>query len=592
MDELIGRVIGKYRIEVFLGGGGQAKVYKAYHPALDTYVAIKVLPPYFAAEEGFVERFKQEARVIARLRHPNIVTVYDFGEEQGLIYIIMDYVTGGTLASRLGRPLPLDTTFHIVEQIGWALDCAHSQGVVHRDVKPSNVLMAREDWVLLSDFGIARVMETTVRLTRTGVGIGTPEYMSPEQGQGLAVDGRSDLYSLGILLYEMLTGCVPFKAETPFGTVLKHVTESPPPPRVHNPNIPEAVEAVIVKALAKQPEERYQSAGEMLQALHGALTPTPALPRQQGRGITPTQTIVPVRREPTPVPAAPPVARPRLALPFNPALLLLPVVALVLIVGGILLTRGPSPAAEATPTVPALAMLTPTQPPPYQGEGEVEVQPSPYQGEGRVGVEASPTLVPTSTPVPTRAPTQSPTGTPIVPTATLEPTDTPVVLVATATTRPTDTPTVVPPTATVTPTAVAPTPTPRPQPTPTPTPKPTATPLGYLTPLLVEPANGAQFGGGSIWLRWRWDGQLGPDEHFDVRVWQEGQPHFGVVWTEKPEHLLNLDALNEGWYYWSIAVISGRDGKWEKDLSPESEERSFYRSGGPPPPGPSPLPTR
>jgi len=577
-DELIGRVIGKYRIEAFLGGGGQAKVYKAYHPALDAYVAIKILPPYFAAEEGFVERFKQEARVIARLRHPNIVTVYDFGEEQGLIYIVMDYVEGGTLASRLGRPLPLDTTLHIVEQIGRALDYAHSQGVIHRDVKPGNVLMAREDWMLLSDFGIARVMETTVRLTRTGVGIGTPEYMSPEQGQGLPVDGRSDLYSLGILLYEMLTGCVPFKAETPFGTVLKHVTEPPPPPRVHNPNIPEAIEAVIVRTLAKQPEERYPSAGEMLQALQEALTPIPALPRQQGREITPTQTIVPVRREPTPVPAAPPVTRPRLALPFNPALLLLPVVALVLIVGGILLTR--------------------------QGSKE--------QG-------TSSTTVPTHTP--TRASTE--TLIPVVPTATLETTDTPVVLVTTAIPRPTDTLTLVPPTATATsvppaatprptetsspvpPTATAtpvpptatvtsvpPTPTPRPQPTPTPTPKPTATPVGYQAPLLVEPAQGAQFGGGQVWLRWRWDGQLGPDEHFDVRVWQEGKPHYGVAWTEKPEHLLNLDALGGGGYYWSVAVIRGRDGKWEKDLSPEAEARSFYRSGGAPPPKPSPLPTR
>lgn len=558
-DELIGRVIGKYRIEVFLGGGGQAKVYKAYHPALDTYVAIKILPPYFAAEEGFVERFKQEARVIARLCHPNIVTVYDFGEEQGLTYIVMDYGEGGTLASRLGRPLPLDTTLHIVEQIGRALDCAHSQGVIHRDVKPGNVLMAREDWVLLSDFGIARVMETTVRLTRTGVGIGTPEYMSPEQGQGLPVDGRSDLYSLGILLYEMLTGCVPFKAETPFGTVLKHVTEPPPPPRIHNPNIPEAIETVIVKALAKQPEERYPSAGAMLQALHEALTPTPALPRQQGREITPTQTIVPVRREPTPVPAAPPVARPRLALPFNPALLLLPVVALVLIVGGILLTR--------------------------QGSKE--------QGTREQGTSSTP--VPMHTP--TRAPTETPI--PIVPTATLEVTGTPVVLVTTGIPRPTETSSPVPPTATATPvpptataTSVPPTPTPRPQPTPTPTPKPTATPVGYPAPLLLEPANGAQFGGGQVWLRWRWDGQLGADEHFDVRVWQEGKPHYGVAWTEKPEHLLNLDALGGGGYYWSVAVIRGRDGKWEKDLSPESEARSFYRSGGAPPPGPTPLPTR
>jgi len=533
-DELLGQVIGKYRIEAFIGGGGQAKVYKAYHPALDTYVAIKVLPPYFAAEEGFVERFRQEARVIARLRHPNIITVYDFGEEQGLTYIVMDYIAGGTLASRLGRPLPLDTTLNIVEQIGRALDYAHNQGVVHRDVKPSNVLMAREDWVLLSDFGIARVMETTVRLTRTGVGIGTPEYMSPEQGQGLPVDSRSDLYSLGILLYEMLTGQVPFKAETPFGTVLQHVSTPPPPPRVHNPNIPEAVEAVIVKALAKQPEERYQSANEMLQALHEARLEGETV---LGKPIAATETIVPVQREPTPVPTAPPVARPRLALPFNPALLLLPVVALVLIVGGILLTRGPHPAAEATPTVGELAVIVSTSTP----------APTPI-----------PTLVPTSTPVSTRAPTQSPTGTPtpVAPTATLKPTDTPVAPVATA------------------------------------TPGPTATPVGYPAPLLVEPANGAQFGGGQVWLRWRWDGQLGPDEHFDVRVWREGQPHFGVAWTEQPEHLLNLDAMNEGWYHWSIAVIRGRDGKWEKDLSPESEARSFYRSGGPPPPGPSPLPTR
>jgi len=267
MDDLIGKSLGQYRIVEQLGRGGMAVVYKAYQASLDRYVAIKVLPFFQAQDPTAMERFYREARAIARLEHPNILTVFDFGQVDGTLYIVMQYVEGGTLKERLGAPLDLDVAAKIVRQVGEALEYAHGLGVVHRDIKPSNVLLAKGDRVLLSDFGLAKMMESTSALTKAGVGMGTPQYMSPEQGRGEPVDGRSDIYSLGVVLYEMLTGQVPFDAETPLAVVLKHLSTPLPRPRGLNPQIPEPVEQVILKATAKSPAQRYQSAAEMVEAL-------------------------------------------------------------------------------------------------------------------------------------------------------------------------------------------------------------------------------------------------------------------------------------------------------------------------------------
>jgi hypothetical protein len=267
MPDLIGHTLGQYRIVEHIGLGGMATVYKAYQPALDRYVAVKILPAYYAHESGFAERFVREAKAVAKLTHPHVLPIYDFGQQDELSYIVMQYVDAGTLKDMLGRPISLTMATDIVEQIADALDYAHERGIIHRDVKPSNVLMDRGRWVLLSDFGLAKMVEGSIQLTGSGVGVGTPAYMAPEQGQGLKVDRRADIYSLGIILYEMVTGSVPYSAETPMAVVVKHITEPLPLPHTINPDVPEGVERVILKALAKTPDDRYETAGKMAAAL-------------------------------------------------------------------------------------------------------------------------------------------------------------------------------------------------------------------------------------------------------------------------------------------------------------------------------------
>jgi hypothetical protein len=277
-DALRGQTLGQYQLMARLGRGGMATVYKAYQPSLDRYVAVKVLSTFLAQDPDFTDRFEQEAKAIAKLNHPNILPVHDYGQEGELIYIVMRYVDGGTLQDMmLGQSLDLDTAVEITAQMGGALDYAHQQGIVHRDVKPSNVLMADGNWALLSDFGLARIIGASTRITKTGVGMGTPDYIAPEQARGANVDGRSDIYSLAIVLFEMLTGRVPFEGDSSLVVLYKHVTDPPPPPREINPDIPEAVERVVLKALAKDPIDRFQRVGDMVTALQQAVTGGPVM---------------------------------------------------------------------------------------------------------------------------------------------------------------------------------------------------------------------------------------------------------------------------------------------------------------------------
>jgi serine/threonine protein kinase len=276
LEDLTGKQLGSYRVVAPLGEGGMAIVYKAYQAGMDRYVALKILPRYFASDPQFSGRFEQEAKVLARLLHPHILPVHDYGEVDGYTYIVMPFVESGTLADLLeGDPLPLTQIRRIIAQVGDALDYAHSQGVIHRDVKPSNILVDQRGNCLLTDFGIAKMVEGSIHFTRTGGIVGTPAYMSPEQIQGEGLDGRSDVYSLGIVLYEMATGRPPYRAETPPAIFVKHLHDPLPPPRTLNPALPEATERVILKALAKKREDRYATAGDMVQALQAAMPDTP-----------------------------------------------------------------------------------------------------------------------------------------------------------------------------------------------------------------------------------------------------------------------------------------------------------------------------
>ncbi|MGH2619594.1 MAG: protein kinase domain-containing protein [Anaerolineales bacterium] len=279
MENLTGKQFGPYRIVAPVGEGGMAAVFKAYQPSIDRDVALKVLPRHFANDPQFVARFQREAKILAKLQHPHILPVHDFGEAEGYAYIVMPYVPSGTLAGVLkGRPLALPRIELIVTQVGAALEYAHARGLIHRDIKPSNILIDESGNCLLSDFGLAKILEGAATLTATGAIMGTPAYMSPEQGLGEKLDPRTDIYSLGVVLYEMASGRVPYAAETPMAVIIKHINDPLPLPRKVNPALPEAVERVILKSLAKSPADRYLSAGEFVGGLAAAVG---ALPLEQ-----------------------------------------------------------------------------------------------------------------------------------------------------------------------------------------------------------------------------------------------------------------------------------------------------------------------
>uniref|UniRef100_A0A7C5V0Y1 non-specific serine/threonine protein kinase n=1 Tax=Caldicellulosiruptor owensensis TaxID=55205 RepID=A0A7C5V0Y1_9FIRM len=270
MDDFV--IGNRYKVEEKLGSGGMSVVYKAKDAILNRYVAIKVLRSEFAADEEFLQRFRTEALAAASLSHPNIVSIYDVGQQDGMYYIVMEYVNGKTLKEFMketGRLSPKDATT-IAIQVLRALDHAHKKGIVHRDIKPQNILIDENGIVKVTDFGIARAVSTGT-IINTNLTIGSVHYFSPEQARGGYVDNRSDLYSLGVVLYEMVTGVLPFDGDTPISIALKHLQEQPVKPTLYNPNIPRSLEAIILKAMQKDILQRYQSAGEMIQDLKNSL---------------------------------------------------------------------------------------------------------------------------------------------------------------------------------------------------------------------------------------------------------------------------------------------------------------------------------
>jgi serine/threonine-protein kinase len=267
-----GTQIDRYHIIEPLGQGGMAEVYKAFDTRLEREVAIKVIRRNaFSPDvlERVLKRFDREAKSLAKLTHPNIVSIIDYGEYEGSPFLVMPFLPGGTLKARLGKPMPYAEAAALLCPIADALAYAHQKGIIHRDVKPGNILITEGGQPMLTDFGIARLLdnEETQTLTGTGVGVGTPEYMAPEQGLGREVDGRADIYSLGIVFYELVTGQKPYSADTPMAIILKQSTEPLPSPSAIQAGIPEQVDKTLFKALAKKPEDRYLSMVEFESAL-------------------------------------------------------------------------------------------------------------------------------------------------------------------------------------------------------------------------------------------------------------------------------------------------------------------------------------
>lgn len=305
-----GQTLGSYRIIEQIGEGGMATVYKAYQPSMDRNVAVKILPGRLAENEEFVKRFQQEARIIAKLEHPYILPVFDYGEENGTAYFVMRYLEAGTLKDRMRqRSLTVQEIDRIFTQLTDALGYAHAQGIVHRDLKPANALIDSSGNLFLTDFGIAKLLESaSPRLTQTDAILGTPAYISPEQAAATSVDQRSDIYSLGIILYEMVTGRVPFTADTPLAVIVKHLNDPLPLPSAIKPDISPAIEQVILRALAKHPDDRFETVAEFASAWKRALAQAETI-NNSATEVMEVTAPPPTQGKPAPTPRASSTAR-------------------------------------------------------------------------------------------------------------------------------------------------------------------------------------------------------------------------------------------------------------------------------------------
>lgn len=404
--KLTGRTLGKYQLVEYIGQGGMASVYRAVQPTIERHVAIKVLHDHLAHSESFVERFKREARGLGQLHHRHIVHVIDFDIDDDYYYMVMDYVPGKTLSAYLQErgALPVDEALALMDQLADALAYAHRRGTIHRDIKPSNVLFRDETCreAVLTDFGIGRLLSDAT-MTMSGSVLGTPAYMSPEAVQGQRVDGRADIYSLGIVFYEMVTGRVPYTGDTPLSVIMKQVNEPLPPLREFYPELPEPVVAIIEKTLQKDVNQRFQSADDLLDAIRGvrAGTPLAALPRETvvvpepavaatdatiaGGAVPGVRSQTPPPADSTPpslqVPAREPERRPNLLL-FG--LGGVAVLALLLLVFFVLNGGNADPVAELPTAPPAVATEAPaaTEAPPAtdvpaQAEPTATAEPAP-----------------------------------------------------------------------------------------------------------------------------------------------------------------------------------------------------------------------
>jgi serine/threonine-protein kinase len=377
-NSLVGRKLGKYKIQSLLGQGGMATVYKGYQEEIDRFVAIKVLPPHPGLDQQFIDRFKLEARTIARLQHPHILPLYDYGVQDDILYLVMAYVEGGSLSDRIQRgPLEPRDAERILRQVAAALDYAHRQGVIHRDIKPDNILMDTEGNALLADFGIVKIAESDSVLTGTGGMVGTPAYISPEQASGDVVSPAADVYSLGVVIWEMLTGARPYTADNPMQVLLKHINAPIPNLRDTAPHLPQALEVLMQRALAKSPQNRYQTATEMMEDFTRAIhSPESLAGLKLSYPLSPDPTAVAEPQPPTQ--AAPPQATTVVVQGgTNPLILLggfaiigivLVIVVLAVLSGRDRTGEGQSPAATGTADAAATqiaAVPTPTPAPTF-----------------------------------------------------------------------------------------------------------------------------------------------------------------------------------------------------------------------------------
>ncbi len=401
MSLVVGENVGPYRIVEQLGQGGMATVFKGYHAALDRYVAIKVLHPAFKEDPTFLARFQREARVVAKLEHPHIVPVYDFAEHNGAPYLVMKFIEGETLKARLARgPLTLKETQRILDAVGAGLDHAHQQGILHRDIKSSNIMLAGDgaQGIYLADFGLARIAiagESTLSMDSM---IGTPHYMSPEQAKGVKdLDAGTDIYSLGVVLYELVEGRLPYSADTPFAIIHDHIYTPLPVPHLVNQNVPEAIERVLLRALAKERADRYPDVAAMVMAFREAVAgaesgvialPTgvpvsPSAPTASPSASTRIANDAPATAEPTMV-ASKPAVKKGYQFKWWHAVAGVAAVVLCLIVAGAVARnanrqRNPTPA----PTVAAINNPSPIppnatpqgQPPPGTPQGQPSAVP-------------------------------------------------------------------------------------------------------------------------------------------------------------------------------------------------------------------------
>lgn len=589
------RRLKHYQVMDKIGSGGMATVYRGRNSSSGAQVAIKVMHPFLAEKPDYVERFRREASTAMALDCPNIVKVLDCGEDVGTYFIVMEYVKGRTVHQAIldaHGPLSIPLALDVAVQVCMALDCAHQRGVVHRDIKPHNIMLTEDGTAKVMDFGIARVAGFST-MTQTGAFIGSPHYMSPEQAQGKHVDIRSDIYSLGIALYHMLTGTVPFNAETPWAIMEQHVRREPVAPGRLRGDLPPGVDALVRRALAKEPGRRFQTPADMLEALRrlgvqrlavGAAAP---LGPTQMVGSMPTPGTTPISARSTPVPG---VQTPAPIAPLSSPVRTLrrsaidgrapaTAIAVVLlfgaagIVGVVAVSGGGRSATTGTP-LPTIAALS---------SAEATAHPSSTSTAKLIETPIRPPApLPTLPPTSTLAP-MLPTSTPI-----LTPTETPAPV-------PTRTPSPVPPNiATVRPSNT-------PIPPSTPTTRPSDTPVPH-TRLAAPDLTGHGPGTGdtftqqhsTVGFSWTPIAGLPEGAYYEILLWwkQDGKQQVepipikkGTTW-QMPQGFWDLP--DDGRYDWHIRVRAA-DGT---ELSDPSPARWFRWINVPPPPPPTPEVTQ